>query len=289
MDRATITRVPLTLAHLPGALRLSQQAGWPHRLDDWRLIHAVSQGYALVAASDAVVGTAVVTPYGDDLATISMVIIDAALRGRGLGRALLQAALPLAGTRPVQLVATEAGRPLYDSLGFRAAGCIQQHQGLLQPITPAPDHAGVQDATPNDLPQITALDRAAFGADRRALLLALARLGRVAVILTAGQLTGYAILRPFGRGAVIGPVLAADETDARALISHLATPCAGTFLRLDIMPGSGLAPWLTALGLPSVSDGLLMRRTDNSRREGVATSPSSTPTQVFGLASQGFG
>ena len=40
-------------------------------------------------------------------------------RSHGLGRAVMYAALGSRARRPVVLVATEAGEPLYDSLGFR--------------------------------------------------------------------------------------------------------------------------------------------------------------------------
>ncbi len=40
------------------------------------------------------------TPYGDDCATINMVIVDASMRGRGVGRRLMDEALGLGGARP---------------------------------------------------------------------------------------------------------------------------------------------------------------------------------------------
>ena len=43
--------MPLTFAamqpaHLPGAMRLSADAGWPHREEDWRLVLDISRGFA---------------------------------------------------------------------------------------------------------------------------------------------------------------------------------------------------------------------------------------------------
>ena len=69
------------------------------------------------------------TPYGDDAATINMVIVDAAMRGRGLGRKMMEEALAKAGERTCCLVATQEGLPLYEKLGFVATGEIVQHQG----------------------------------------------------------------------------------------------------------------------------------------------------------------
>src|SRR4051812_4202004 len=79
-----------------------------------------------------------VTPYGDDAATINMFIVDASMRGRGLGRQLMQEALAKAGERTCYLVATNDGLSLYQKLGFVATGGIVQHQGQALPAdTPA--------------------------------------------------------------------------------------------------------------------------------------------------------
>ena len=58
-----------------------------------------------------------------------MIIVDAALRGRGLGRAVMEQIIDLAGPREMRLVATTDGLPLYEKLGFKADGRISQHQG----------------------------------------------------------------------------------------------------------------------------------------------------------------
>ena len=68
------------------------------------------------------------TPYGDDATTINMVIVDAAMRGRGLGRKLMEDALAKAGERICYLTATQEGLPLYEKLGFVATGEVVQHQ-----------------------------------------------------------------------------------------------------------------------------------------------------------------
>ena len=46
--------MPLTFAamqpaHLPGAMRLSADAGWPHREEDWRLVLDISRGFAALS------------------------------------------------------------------------------------------------------------------------------------------------------------------------------------------------------------------------------------------------
>ncbi|WP_420801861.1 GNAT family N-acetyltransferase [Sinorhizobium fredii] len=75
----------MTPKHLDGALELSRQVQWPHRREDWELVQSISQGIVALE-EERLVATIIMTPYGDDTATINMVIVDAAMRGRGLGR-----------------------------------------------------------------------------------------------------------------------------------------------------------------------------------------------------------
>ncbi len=66
------------------------------------------------------------------------------------------------------------------------------------------------------------------------------------------QPAGFALLRKFGRGYAIGPVIADSLDDAKVLIQQLLSESAGKFMRLDVEADSGLAEWLDALGLPCV-------------------------------------
>ncbi|CCD99639.1 GNAT family N-acetyltransferase [Bradyrhizobium sp. STM 3809] len=266
--------------HLDAAMRLSQQVRWPHRREDWQMALALSQGCVAVAADGRVIGTVLMTPYGDDAGTINMVIVDAAERGRGLGRRLMQQAMTLAGDRRLQLVATDDGLPLYQTLGFRRSGEIVQHQGHLAAAVAPPE--AVRAATFDDMAAMTALDVAAFGSDRGALIAHIASLGAFAVLERQGRAAGFAAQRRFGRGLVIGPVVAFDLDDAKALVAHFLAGRQGDFIRVDTGVDTGLAPWLTSLGLAHVGGGIVMHRpaADDTRRR--------TPTS-FALASQAFG
>src|SRR5262249_46076761 len=150
----------------------------------------------------------------NDAATINMVIVEEASRGRGLGHKLMDAALELAGNRPLRLVATVDGLPLYEKLGFEKTGTIAQHQGFVRSVA-AP--AQVRATRPGDMAVIAELDRLAYGADRSSLISHLATIGRFAVLDHTQGLAGFAVLRPFGRGEVIGPVVARDADNAKAL------------------------------------------------------------------------
>lgn len=265
--------------HIGGAVRLSREAGWPHRPEDWQLALALSEGFVAIGGSGGVVGTILLTAYAPECATINMVIVDESLRGRGLGRRLMDAVVGLAGGIPLRLTATEEGLPLYEKLGFRATGTIVQHQGVVVEVAPP---LATENATAADIPSIAALDRVAFGADRSELIERLAAVGAFAVIRRGGHVAGFAAMRSFGRGEVVGPVVAADLADAETLITHFMSRRSGGFLRVDTAADSGLAPWLAGKGLAHVGGGIAMARPPVE----VLTA---RPVTTFALANQAFG
>ncbi|MEI2385508.1 GNAT family N-acetyltransferase [Breoghania sp. JC706] len=263
--------VPFAPDHLDGAVRLSEQAGWPHRSDDWALTLSASRGVAALSG-DMVVGTALCSTFGD-VAALNMIIVDASMRGRGLGRQLMNAVIEMAGPREIRLTATQDGLPLYRKLGFVETGQIVQHQGIAQ--ADGADRA-VTTGSLGDVARLAEMDRAASGMAREPVLRRIAETGTV---LRAEK--GFAMLRPFGRGQVVGPVVAEDGDTARALIAQAARRAQGTFLRIDVPASHDLSPFLESLGLARAGGGTSM--VCQARPE------ASTPFTTFALASQALG
>ncbi|TIX75369.1 MAG: GNAT family N-acetyltransferase, partial [Mesorhizobium sp.] len=174
----------MTPGHLEGAVELSRQVEWPHRREDWELAQSVSRGIVALE-EERVVATIMMTPYGDHAAAINMVIVDAAMRGRGLGRKMMEEALAKAGERTCRLTATREGLPLYEKLGFVTTGEIVQHQGEALAVS-AP--ARVSWAESGDLARLELLDREAFGHDRSALMKRLFESAKFAVIRDEGDI-----------------------------------------------------------------------------------------------------
>jgi len=77
--------------HLDEACGLSHQGGWSHRREDWALALRLSRG-VVAFEDDLVVGAALATPFGT-VAAATMIIVDGAMRGRGLGRRLMDEAM----------------------------------------------------------------------------------------------------------------------------------------------------------------------------------------------------
>jgi GNAT superfamily N-acetyltransferase len=278
MTAEQISLEAMETEHLDGAVLLSREAGWPHRREDWELVLSVSEG--IVALQDGrVVATTIITPFGSDAAAINMVIVDSAMRGRGLGRTLMDAALDKAGTRSCRLVATKEGLPLYETLGFVAVGEIVQHQGqALKVATPA----NVSWARDDEHEKIYSLDRAAYDLDRSKLMSVLRHAAQFAVIREQGEVAAFAGVRAFGRGLVIGPVVAASSQQAKDLIQFLLAHHEGAFVRLDTELSTGLGPWLTERGLAHVGGAIPMRR-------GPKVERAEAPYRTYALVNQALG
>jgi hypothetical protein len=96
--------------------------------------------------------------------------------------------------------------------------------------------------------------------ERATLIDALATVGAISVL--EARRCGSGLWRPAGLGprVVIGPVVARDQADAKAMIATLAAQCEGQFTRIDVTLASGLSPWLESIGLPRVDEVVAMAR-----------------------------
>ncbi len=240
---------------VPAAARLSAAFKWPHRPEDWRMMLDLGLGFAATSAAGELVGTALWWPCGERAATLGMVLVAPDAQRRGLGRAMMDTILEQTRGRALMLTATVAGRPLYDALGFAPFGTVAQHQGETRGPVSSPR---VRPARDDDRAAILALDLAAFGFSRTALLTRLLEVGTAQVLDDGGGVSGFAIRRAFGRGSLIGPVVAQARDDALALIG---TSLAPGYMRIDTTDVSDeVAAHLASLGLPRTSMALPMVR-----------------------------
>ena len=89
---------------------------------------------------------------------------------------------------------------------------------------------------------------------------------------------GFALCRRFGRGHVVGPVVAASEADALALVAPHVAAHAGRFLRLDTLEAEGpFRAYLEACGLLLFDTLTLMSLGRDRAPVG--------PAKIYGLAS----
>jgi len=271
----------MTAADVPQTQALSAELRWPHRPVDWEQAFTHSEG--LVAERDGkIVGTAQRWLWGERHATIGLVIVSPACQGRRIGNRLMSALLEGMDGRTVLLQATAEGRGLYERLGFVRTGEIRQHQGMAQPtpLIALPTGWRLRPAGLNETQALHQLDEGACGMPRPALIDDLLEQSEACVVLDHdGTQKGFAMLRRFGRGHSIGPVVAPDAESAKALIAHLAGMNAGRFTRIDIDFESGLAEWLESIGLLRVDAPTTMVRGAPLQHPGGAP-------QLFAIVSQ---
>jgi GNAT superfamily N-acetyltransferase len=272
--------VPFARSHLEGALKLSQEMSWPYRLEDWDVALQLGHGFVLQCAG-AVIGTAAWWPYGETHASAGMIIVAKAAQGRGYGARLMDALLTSARPRSIALNSTAEGIMLYQRRGFVPIGMIHQHHGILDERYESSRSGFVRSMAASDFGAITRLDREATGLERRGMLDKLLQSGDGYVLERDGMACGYAISRLFGRGHVIGPVIAESPADARALIEAALADLGRRFVRIDTSATSQLGGWLESIGLQRVSDATTMILGAQSLAAG--------PARTFAVANQSFG
>lgn len=243
----------LTADDLEAAQALSREFQWPHRLEDWHFGLAHGQGVAALRDGE-LVGTALHWLWGKQHATVGLVMVSPRMQGQRLGQHLMHAVMAGLDDRTVVLHATREGRGVYERMGFAITGEVRQHQGLAAPaqLVALPDDVRLRPLGRNDAQALAALDTRAAGMPREAMLRQLLAEDDAVVLAREGEAVGFSVVRRFGRGHAIGPVVAPDLACAQALIGHWCSRYAGKFLRIDVDAASGLPEWLEAQGLPRV-------------------------------------
>jgi hypothetical protein len=217
-------------------------------------------------------------PFGPKVASIGMVITSPRLQENGAGRWLMKHALAATNGRARMLNATKAAFRLYVSLGFKTLATVHQQNGIVTHVPGYPDHA--RSMRPEDLARIRELDQAAMGMPRPEILSAVFDVIEGGTVIERdGRLTGFALIRRFGRGRVIGPIVALSDADAMALCGPLIGLHQGEFLRVDTRePEGAFREFLSASGIVEYDTVQRMSLEPLPEPEG--------PQRTFGLVSQ---
>jgi hypothetical protein len=170
------------------------------------------------------VATAALLPYSLGNAWISMVLVTANWRRRGLATRLLDRCLTTAKHRGITpwLDATPAGASVYGPLGFRPT--IQLLRLRLESATPK--KRSQQSSSP-DFSEFVARDRGIMGFDRNTLLAGLS--GRPGSKLVSRD-DAMALVRDGRKSRHIGPLFADNPGSALALVDDIAGSEAGPWL-----------------------------------------------------------
>jgi predicted N-acetyltransferase YhbS len=222
---------PMTPADVDPVAIAFLREDWGDRRKNLEFVTAHPETRPFVAdAGGGVVGTSVLSVNGS-VGWIGTVWVDPAWRRRGIGLDLTRATIEEAegaGCRTLVLVATEAGRPLYERLGFE----VQTWYRILQidGLDGAAADPRVRAFRAGDLDAMAALDAAATGEDRAHLLSAFAAPDTARVVERAdGSLGGFVVRAPGGGGATIAPRI----EDAEAIL-HARRATSGSAGRVRV-------------------------------------------------------
>jgi GNAT superfamily N-acetyltransferase len=199
--------------------RLADDRGWGPEEHKWRFLFSVGRVYGVDAGDGELAGALVCTPYGEDVAAISMVLVAKRFERRGLGGRLMRHAMEAAGTASFCLTATEFGRPLYERLGFRSVGVCTTYTGVSEG---PPKRSESQPVAAADMAAVHALDTEVFGADRSQLVEGLPSFCEtLRVVRGETGIAGYGGAWRNDDRVVVGPVIAQNAEIALTLVDEV--------------------------------------------------------------------
>ncbi|WP_073034057.1 GNAT family N-acetyltransferase [Roseovarius pacificus] len=284
LDAYNATIRPITPDDRALLHELTLSVFWRHRTHDLDLFMSLGQGYIALDEIGRPLGSAMYFPVGQDFATFGLMITMPRLQALGAGRRLLRRILKDCEGRDLRLMATKSAYWLYESAGFVPVGTIWQQEGVARDIHPPNPVTGleVRPLESAHMPAVYALDAQAYGADREVILNKLLGLSEGVVALRDGVVCGYAMIHPFGRVEVIGPIVAEDDSMAMHICASLIQRRKGHELRVDTPQQSEhFKAFLSAAGL-GVVDTVTEMRIGRSRR-------STEGPVIYGLAAQSLG
>jgi GNAT superfamily N-acetyltransferase len=225
-------------------LLLSAEAQWNQSEADWRFF--LGQGTVFGVRDDGgrLVATAALLPYGTGNAWISMVLVTASWRRRGLATRLVDACLDVAIRQgfTTWLDATPAGARVYGPLGFTPT--LQLRRLRLEGLSDAKSRA-TQPLAACHVDDLIARDTASMGFDRSALLTELGgrsgsrlvSLGDAAALIRDGRINRH-----------IGPFFADGPATALAMVDAIVRSETGPWLIDAIATQEAFLQGLTGSG-----------------------------------------
>ena len=195
------------------AIALTNLENWGYTPADFRRLLALApDGCFAAEVGGRVVGVLATTTY-DGLAFLGAVIVSPELRGKGVGKMMMEAALDhlrSTGVRTVRLYAYLHAVRFYEGLGFHGEYEIIRWHG------PAAEgrFRGVRPVRTDDLERVAGMDATYFGANRRKLLTRLADEFPTTFLVAerAGRMRGFIVGNASGDTCEIGPWIAEPES-----------------------------------------------------------------------------
>jgi GNAT superfamily N-acetyltransferase len=222
-DTEHVNLVELGVGDAPAGLLLSTEAHWNQNEADWRFL--LSNGTVFgVRDGTQLVATAALLPYSSGNAWISMVLVTASWRRRGIATKLVDACLNAATKLGLTtwLDATPAGANVYGPLGFTPTLQLRRLR-----LEAAKGVSAVSSPSICSVADFIARDVRAMGLDRSALLTEFG--GRTGSrMLSLGN--AIALVRGGRTARQIGPIFAETSESALALVDAIVRSEQGPWL-----------------------------------------------------------
>ncbi|HUX14525.1 MAG TPA: GNAT family N-acetyltransferase [Spirochaetia bacterium] len=240
----------LSLKDVAFCAALSRDVGWNQDEGVWsRMIELCGRGAFCLVSGERIVATALALTYGTRLAWVGMVLTHPSFQKQGLGRLLMKQILTYceaAGVMTIMLDATDAGRRLYESIGFRALHRVgtwtrrnetplvenEEETVIRQPEVASPSE--IRIATPDQFDQVIRLDSQLLGVSRPRVI---GSIGGTCWVAERGAIVeGYLFARTVVAEHRMGPWYHTDAQMATNLLLHALGRISGLGgeVRLDI-------------------------------------------------------
>lgn len=224
-------------------IKLSASVNWDYDEHEIRTVMSSGKIFGHKNPEGKIVSSAAIISYDTDLASIGMVIVNKEYRGLGLGKEATQKCIDsVSKETSIMLIATEEGKPLYESMGFNTVDSVHKYLAdnyIADAKLLNNSDVNIENFSECDFTEILKLDENAFG-DRRSHFL-MNRIKQAEKCLVVkdnnGTIVGYglSILGPIN--LILGPIVAPDFQTASFLIDKLSSKRQGK-LRIDVPTGN---------------------------------------------------
>jgi GNAT superfamily N-acetyltransferase len=245
---------PVEPDDIDGAMKLSNAEGWNQTAGDWK--HLIENPGNICMAAECegkVIGTTIAVNYSNQVAWISMVLVDKEYRGQGVSKSLLLNVLKQSEFfKSIKLDATPEGQQVYKKFDFKDEYRIARMTNLsMKNLSSDNDNDISEPIQQKHIQEIIALDEIIFGANRTQLIKSLLRedSGKAWLVKRNNQITGFALGRDGNKYHHIGPVVASNSTDAKILITKALNKLTNQLIVVDVLcDKEDLLDWLSSIG-----------------------------------------
>ncbi|CCN38693.1 putative GCN5-related N-acetyltransferase [Vibrio nigripulchritudo SFn27] len=261
---------------------LSLAVRWPHRATDWQDLIEMGEGFVARDLMGRLICSMMYFPMANNFASIGMGISSPRLQSLGAGKWLAKHIQSQLEEHDVYLFATKDSLSLCLNFGFSILQPVFHFNGIVQVNLASTQSQKVQPIRSTDHALVEQLDSAAMGVNRERIIKYLLSISKGNVIYDGAQLKAFALYRKFGRGYVIGPIVAETQEQAVTLISPILKALSGQFVRIDTYLESGY--FVDYINRANLS----LHETATKMVRGKSPTPSG-PARTLGLASQALG